>query len=269
MENSITPTERPRVSACIITLNEADRITDCINSVQWCDEVLVVDSHSADRTREIAARLGARVIERDWPGHVAQKEFAIRAAEHDWVFCIDADERVSPELQREILVLRDAGFPGAVGWKMPRMSCYLGRWIRHGTWYPDLSLRLFDRRHGKWGGQDPHDRVELDGSPKRLRRALLHHPYRNFAEHLQTIDNYTTIMARGLYDRGRRATMRDIVLRPGVRFVRFYFLKMGFLEGWRGLLLAYLAAHYVRMKYAKLLVLQRQLPADHAANSPS
>ncbi len=252
-----TPVDRPRVSACIITLNEADRIADCVRSVQWCDEIVVVDSHSSDRTREVAAEMGARVIERDWPGHVKQKEFAIRAAAHDWVFCIDADERVSPELEREIAALRDAGFPGAAGWKMPRMSCYLGRWIRHGTWYPDLNLRLFDRRRGHWGGHDPHDRVELDGPVGRLQHRLLHIPYRNLAEHLRTIDTYTTIMAEGLYERGRKATLVDVVFRPAVRFVRFYVLKAGFLEGWRGLVLAYLAAHYVRLKYTKLLVLQR------------
>ena len=248
------------MSACIIAFNEEDRIADCIRSLAWCDEVLVVDSHSTDRTREVAADCGARVIERDWPGHVAQKEFTIRAAQHDWVLCIDADERVSPALRAEILALRDAGFPGAAGWKMPRMSCYLGRWIRHGTWYPDLCLRLFDRRRGRWGGHDPHDRVELDSPPRRLAGDLLHYPYRSFAEHLRTIDNYTTIMARGLRERGRRARTSDLVLRPAVRFFRFYALKGGFLEGWRGLLLAYLAAYYVRLKYAKLLVMEREEP---------
>jgi len=258
-------TGRARVSACIITLDEADRIAECIRSVDWCDEVVVVDSHSRDATREIAAGSGARVIERDWPGHVKQKEFAIRAATHDWVMCIDADERVSPELRQEILALAGQGFPEHAGWRMPRMSRYLGRWIRHGTWYPDLQLRLFDRRRGRWGGHDPHDRVEIDGSAGRFRHPLLHDPYRSFAEHLGTIDRYTTIMADGLHRRGRRARLDDLILRPWVRFFRFYVLKAGFLEGWRGLLLAVLAAHYVRLKYAKLLVLERAAaPRDGA-----
>jgi glycosyltransferase involved in cell wall biosynthesis len=250
-------TATARVSACIITLDEADRIADCVRSVEWCDEVVLVDSRSTDATREIAAGLGARVIERDWPGHVKQKEFAIRAAENDWVMCIDADERVSPGLRDEILALRGRGFPDHAGWRMPRQSRYLGRWIRHGTWYPDLQLRLFDRRRGRWGGRDPHDRVELDGPAGRLSHDLLHDPYRSFAEHLRTIDRYTTIMAEGLYERGRRAGPGDLLLRPCVRFFRFYVLKAGFLEGWRGLLLACMAAHYVRLKYAKLLVLER------------
>ncbi|MEE8466960.1 MAG: glycosyltransferase family 2 protein, partial [Planctomycetota bacterium] len=162
------------LSACIITLDEEDRIQDCIASLDFCDEVLVVDSHSSDGTRALAESLGARVIERDWPGHVAQKEFTVRQAQHDWVLCVDADERVSPALAEELVALKAAGFPARAGWRMPRCSRYLGRWIRHGTWYPDLQLRLFDRRRGYWGGEDPHDRVELDGSVGRLTGDLLH-----------------------------------------------------------------------------------------------
>jgi len=245
------------LSACIITLDEDDRIEDCIASLDFCDEVLVVDSHSSDGTRALAESLGARVIERDWPGHVDQKEFTIRQARHEWVFCIDADERVSPALREELVALKRAGFPDRAGWRMPRCSRYLGRWIRHGTWYPDLQLRLFDRRRGHWGGENPHDRVELEGSVGRLRGELLHEPYRSLSEHLQTIDTYTTTMAEGLVRRGKRAGVWNLVVNPAVRFFRFYFLKLGFLEGWRGFLLACLAAHYVRLKYAKVLILQR------------
>jgi glycosyltransferase involved in cell wall biosynthesis len=245
------------LSACIIAMDEEDRIGDCLASLAFCDEIVVVDSHSTDRTREVAASFGARVIERDWPGHVAQKEFAIRAAQHDWVLCLDADERLSPELAGEITALRDAGFPDKAGWRFPRLSRYLGAWVRRGTWYPDRQLRLFDRRRGRWGGHNPHDRVELDGPLGTLKGDLLHDPYRDLAEHLETIDRYTTTMAQGMRDRGRRASLLDLVLRPPVRFLRFYVLKGGFLLGWRGIVLAYLAAHYVRLKYAKLLVLER------------
>jgi glycosyltransferase involved in cell wall biosynthesis len=238
-------------------MDEEDRLADCLDSLDFCDEIVVVDSHSKDGTRELAARRGARVIERDWPGHVAQKEFAVRAAAHDWVLCVDADERISRELRAEILALRDAGFPGRAGWRFPRLSSYLGRWMRHGGWYPDRQLRLFDRRRGRWGGHDPHDRVQLDGAPGTLRGQLLHHPYRSLAEHLRTIDKYTTIMAEGLYKRGKRAHVGHLVVGPCVRFVRSYFIDLGLLEGWRGLLQAFLSAHYGRMKYAKLLVLQQ------------
>ncbi len=245
------------LSACIIAMDEEDRIGDCLASLAFCDEIVVVDSHSTDRTREVAGSFGARVIERDWPGHVAQKEFAIRAAQHDWVLCLDADERLSPELAGEITALRAAGFPDKAGWRFPRLSRYLGAWVRRGTWYPDHQLRLFDRRRGRWGGHNPHDRVELDGPLGTLKGDLLHDPYRDLAEHLETIDRYTTTMAQGMRDRGQRASFLDLVLRPPVRFLRFYVLKGGFLLGWRGIVLAYLAAHYVRLKYAKLLVLER------------
>lgn len=251
-------TPRPLLSACIVARDEEDRLGDCLSSVRWCDEILVIDSHSADRTREIAAAAGARVIERDWPGHVAQKDFAIREARNDWVFCIDADERVSPELEKEIVALRDAGFPDAAGFSVPRVSKYLGRWIRHGTWYPDIKLRLFDRRRGRWAGRDPHDRVEVDGPIVRLRGELLHLPYRSLEEHLITIDRYTTIMARELHAEGRRARLSDLVLRPPARFFIYYVLRSGWLDGWRGLLMASLAAHYVRIKYAKLWILDRE-----------
>ena len=250
----------PGLSACIIAMDEEDRIGDCLASLAFCDELLVVDSHSSDGTREVAASYGARVIERDWPGHVAQKEYTIRAAAHDWVLCVDADERIDDVLRDEILALREAGFTGHAGWRFPRLSNYLGTWVRYGTWYPDLQLRLFDRRRGRWGGHDPHDKVELDGSVGRLKGQLLHYPYRSFREHLGTIERYTTTMAEGLLARGKRAGAFDLVFRPAVRFLRFYVLKRGFLLGWKGLLLAFLAAHYVRLKYAKLLVLQSEHP---------
>jgi glycosyltransferase involved in cell wall biosynthesis len=248
----------PGLSACVIAKNEADRIEACLESLAFCDEILVVDAHSSDATRELAAARGARVIERDWPGHVAQKEFAIRAAHHDFVLCIDADERVSPELAAEIRSLREAGFPGPAGWRLPRLSSYLGGWIRHGTWYPDPQLRLFDRRRGRWSGRDPHDRVALDGDAGALRGHLLHHPYRDLEDHLATIDRYTTTLADGLAREGRRARLVDLALRPPWRFVRSYLLQGGFLDGWRGLLLASLAAHYVRLKWAKLWLRDRR-----------
>ncbi len=248
----------PGLSACIIAFNEEDRIGDCIASLDFCDEVVVVDSRSADRTREVAANLGARVIERDWPGHVAQKEFTIRQASHDWVLCVDADERISDPLRAEILSLRDTGFGERPGYRMPRCSRYLNRYLRHGSWYPDRQLRLFDRRRGRWGGHDPHDKVELEGDAGELRGDLLHHPYRSFAEHLATIDNYTTVMARSLEKRGKRAGLRHILFNPAWRFFRVYVIKHGFLDGWRGLVMAYLEAYYTRLKYIKRYIAQRE-----------
>jgi glycosyltransferase involved in cell wall biosynthesis len=258
--------DRARLSACIVAMDEEDRLGECLDSVAFCDEIVVVDSHSRDRTREIAAAKGAKVIERDWPGHVAQKEFAVRAASNDWVLCVDADERISPELRGEVEALRAGGFPGNAGWRMRRLSSFLGRWMRHGAWVPDWQLRLFDRRRGHWGGVDPHDRVETQGPVGSFRARLLHHPYRDLPEHLRTIDRYTSIMAEGLLARGARAHAHDLVLRPAARFVRAYVLKLGFLEGWRGFLQACLAAHYGQLKYAKLLALQR---GDETRSNPT
>jgi glycosyltransferase involved in cell wall biosynthesis len=254
---STRPSQRTPVSACIITRDEEDRLGECLDSLDWCDEILVVDSHSVDGTRDLAAARGARVIERDWPGHVAQKEFAVRTAAHEWVLCVDADERVAPELREAIERARSGGFAGAAGYEVSRVSRYLGRWIRHGTWYPDWKLRLFDRRRGAWGGRDPHDRVSVEGVVRRLGGELRHEPYRSFEDHLRTIDRYTTITADQMQREGRRARWIDVVARPPARFLVFYVLRRGFLDGWRGLLLAYLAAHYVRLKYAKLWVATR------------
>lgn len=262
--------ERTPISACVITRDEGDRIAACLGSLAWCDEIVVVDSHSSDDTRERAAACGARVIARDWPGFAAQKEFAVRAAAHDWVLVVDADERVSDALRAEIEGRRAGGLGAMAGWSVPRCSRYLGRWIRHGTWYPDRSVRLFDRRRGRFAAKatyDLHERVVLDGPTGHLRADLLHDPYRSLSDHLQTIDRYTTIMAEGLRARGRRARVSDLVVHPAWRFVQFYLLKAGFLDGWRGLLLAYLAAHYVRLRYAKLLALQRG--ADDAGGAPA
>jgi glycosyltransferase involved in cell wall biosynthesis len=245
------------VSACIVAMNEEDRLGACLDSLEWCDELIVVDSHSTDKTRELAAARGARVIERDWPGHIAQKEFAVRAARHDWVLCVDADERVSPQLRAAIEAARKGGFAATAGYEVSRVSSYFGRWIRHGTWYPDWKLRLFDRRRGGWGGRDPHDHAQVDGAVQRLAGDLFHEPYRNFDEHLRTIDRYTTTMAEQMRAEGRRARLVDVILRPPARFLVFFVWRRGFLDGWRGLLLAYLAAHYVRLKYAKLWVLAR------------
>jgi glycosyltransferase involved in cell wall biosynthesis len=245
------------ISACIITRDEEDRLGACLDALGWCDEVLVVDSHSEDGTRALAAARGARVIERDWPGHVAQKEFAIREARHDWVLCVDADEVVTPELRDAIAAVRATGFAGAAGFEVSRVSRYLGRWIRHGTWYPDWKLRLFDRRRGGWRGRNPHDHVAVDGPVRRLAGELCHDPYRSFDDHLRTIDSYTTIMAEEMRAEGRKVRFLDVITRPAARFFVFYVVRRGFLDGWRGLLLAYLAAHYVRLKYAKLWVATR------------
>ena len=247
---------RPPVSVCVIAMNEEDRLEACLRSADFADEWIVVDSHSTDRTREIATACGARVIERDWPGHVEQKNFALSLARNDWVLCLDADERLSPELRASILAALDAAQP-ADGYEMNRRSWYLGRWIRHGGWYPDRKLRLFRRSKGRWGGTNPHDHVELDGRCARLPGDLLHYSYRCLSDHLRTIDSFTTIASREKHGRGEHAGFVSITLRPTWKFVRMYFVKGGFLDGVPGFFAAVSSAYYVFLKYAKLWELER------------
>lgn len=248
---------QPKITACIVAMNEEPRIGACIRSVAWCDEVLVVDSHSTDRTREVAAELGARVIERDWPGNCAQKQFATDAARNDWILNVDADEEVTDELRDAIRARFADGEPTAPAFEVARLSNWLGAWIRHG-WYPEWIVRLFDRRRGRWEGLDPHGHVAFEGRAQRLSGDLLHWPYEDLDEHLDTIRRYTRTMADGLVRRGRRARVHDLVLRPPFRFFRYYVLKSGWRDGWRGFVIAGLSAWYVYLKYARLFVRQRR-----------
>jgi glycosyltransferase involved in cell wall biosynthesis len=248
------------LAACIITFNEADRIEACLRSVAFCDEIVVVDSHSSDATRELAAAFGARVIERDWPGYRSQKQFAVDAARYDWVLCLDADERVSPQLRAEIGALRTAGFAAADGWSVPRISDYFGRFLRHGNAYPDRLIRLFDRRRGSWCGYEIHENTRVAGRVGRLRGHLEHYPYRSLGDHQQRMQRYADLMAQALYAQGRRCGLTRVLLNPQWRFVRGYLLRLGFLDGWRGLVFALIESAYVRSKYLGLYIRSRGLP---------
>jgi glycosyltransferase involved in cell wall biosynthesis len=244
--------ERLALSACIITSNEADRIEDCLRSVSFCDEIIVVDSHSTDDTRERASALGARVIERDWPGYRSQKQFAVDSARHDWVLCLDADERVSAPLRREIEALREAGFPHNAGWLLPRITAYFGRFLRHGNAYPDRLIRLFDRRRGEWSGREVHENTRVHGPVGRLQGHLEHYSYRSLSDQLERMQRYATLMARTLHAEGQRCGLATVLINPQWRFIRGYFLRLGFLDGWRGLVFALVEASYVRRKYLYL-----------------
>ncbi len=244
------------VSVCIIAFDEEDNIGACIDSaLPIADEVIVIDSHSTDRTRELATERGARVIERDWPGHIDQKNFAIEAATNDWVLCLDADERVSPELVASIRqALADDGRAArgeAAGFVVARRTFYLGRFIDHAGWYPDRKLRLFRRSLGRWGGVNPHDRVEVDGATERLRGDLHHYSYKDIGDHLKTIDFFSDISAREKVARGQRALGLMMLLAPPLKFAKMYVLKRGFLDGWPGFVVSSLGAYYEFLKYAR------------------
>src|SRR6266849_4869374 len=205
-----------QITATIITLNEAENIRAACESVAWADEILVVDSESTDATREIAAHCGARVIVNPWPGFAAQKQFAVEAAKHDWVFSLDADERVSPELQASIEALRDSDESSlADGYRVPRRAFYLGRWIRGGGWYPDYQLRLFNRRRGRWGERVIHESVAMDqgAQVETLGGDLLHYSMRDTNHHQQMIEErYAPLGARQMFRDGKRTSTWRIAL---------------------------------------------------------
>jgi glycosyltransferase involved in cell wall biosynthesis len=248
---------RPGISACVITLNEADRIEACLASLAFCDEIVVVDSGSTDATVAIAAARGARVLTRAFDGYRRQKDFAVRAATCDWVLCIDADERVTDALRGSIEQARAAGLPAA-GFHFARATEYFGAFLRHGNAYPDRVMRLFDRRRGGFRGErEIHEHASVDGDVRTLSGDLEHRAYRSLSDQVARLDRYARLMAEHLHARGRRAHVYNIVLNPFWRFVRGYILRAGFLDGWRGLVYAYVEADYVRQKFIKLWLLDR------------
>lgn len=241
------------VSATIITLNEAAHIEACLASLAWADERIVVDSGSTDDTVALAEAAGARVIRREWPGFAVQKNFAAAEARHDWILSLDADERVTPALADEIRALLSGPEPPAArGYRIPRMTYHLGRWIKTTDWYPDPQLRLYDRRHGRWKSTRVHESVSLDGEPGRLTHHLEHYAYRDIAHHLQTMDRYTTLAAEEMWDMGRRTSAVDLVVHPFAAFLRNYVLKGGIADGVPGLVISTMNAYYVLLKMAKL-----------------
>ena len=239
-----------KISATIITLNEEHNIARAIESLRCCDEIVVVDSGSNDRTIEIAAGLGARVVESSWRGYAGQKNLASQEAAHDWILSIDADESLSEALEGEIWHLKKSG-PKHDAYTMPRLAQYLGRWILHSGWYPDRKVRLFDRRKAKWVGDYVHESVEVMGSVGHFEFNLLHFTCDSLSEHLKTMDRYTTLAAEQLVEQGTRIGWGKLLADPPWTFFKTFFLQRGFLDGTEGLAIAYMAALYNFVKYEK------------------
>ena len=241
-----------KISATVITFNEERNLRAALESLSWADEIVVVDSNSTDGTVEIAREFTREVHVRQWPGYSAQKTFAASVAHNDWVFNLDADERVSEKLAAELIALKENGEPSVAGYEMPRAAWYLGRWIKHAGWYPDFKLRLYDRRRGRWRGDYVHESVEVEGRVERLAGEILHYTVENASEHHLRMDKYTTLAAREMHARGKRATAASILFSPVAAFIRSYFLKLGFLDRVPGLAISVFAAHYAFLKQLKL-----------------
>jgi glycosyltransferase involved in cell wall biosynthesis len=253
----MTPHNRQLLSAVLITKNAAGQLADCLASLAFCDEILVVDSGSEDGTAELAGRCGARVICTEWRGFGAQKQFAVEQAGHDWVLCIDADERVSDTLRESILAALRTPVPGA--FRFARCNRFMGRYLRHGEGYPDWSLRLFDRRAARWSDDPVHERVMANGDIGALEGDLLHESAESLEAYLAKQNRYSSLAADEALANGERATALHLVLSPLLRFVKFYLFRLGFLDGLPGLvhILAGCAASFA--KYAKMLAFQRKV----------
>lgn len=239
-----------KLSATLVTLNEERNIARALESLRCADEILVVDSGSTDRTREIAARLGARVIEEPWRGYAAQKNFAAQAAAHDWILSLDADEALNEELEGELLALKHSD-PPFKAYSMPRLAQYCGRWIKHSGWYPDRKIRLYHRAFADWKGSYVHESVVSQQPAGQLNGHLLHFTCASLAEHVRTVDRYTTLAARELAERGVDIPLRRLTLDPAWTIFRTYILRRGFLDGPQGIAIAWMAGFYTFLKYAK------------------
>ena len=249
------PVSRQPLSVAIITLNAATQLDACLQSARFGDEIVVVDSGSSDGTQALAQRHGARVVHQDWLGFGPQKQFAVETASHEWVLCLDADERVTPELQAAIEnALKD---PSTAAFRFARCNRFLGRYLRHGEGYPDWSLRLFDRRQARWSDDAVHEKVITQGRIGELPGDLLHDSAESLASYLTKQNRYTTLAADMAFATGKRASLGRIAFSPLLRFIKFYFIRQGFRDGLPGLIHIVIGCCNSFMKYSKIFERQK------------
>lgn len=252
---------REKISAVLIALNEERNIGAALESLTWADEVLVVDGGSSDATRQQCENKGVRVVERRFTSYAEQKNFALDQASHDWIFSLDADERASSSLTSEIQTLAQAGFRVS-GYRIPRLTYYMGRFIRSTAWYPDHQLRLFDRRRGRWQGLYVHESVKVTGPVEKLRGEILHYSYENLSDHVERMNRYAGLAALQMREAGRVARLWPIVAYPPFVFLKNYVVKRGYRDGSAGFVISLMNAFYVFLKYAKFWEQERSQPLD-------
>jgi glycosyltransferase involved in cell wall biosynthesis len=247
-----------KISAVIITYNEERNIERCLKSVEGiADEIVVVDSYSTDETEQLCLAAGARFLKHTFEGHIQQKSWAAGQASYDFILSLDADEALSETLKKSISDVKNNWH--ADGYTFSRLNNYMGRWIKHCGWYPDVKLRLWDRRKGDWGGNNPHDKVIMkEGSSiKRIKGDLLHYSYYSMKQHLDQINKFTEIAAMEGFDKGKKSSFFMAVIKGTWKFNRDYFFKLGFLDGYYGFLVCYLSAYTVFIKYIKMNELKK------------
>ena len=242
-----------QISAVLITRNEEDCIEDALRSLEGvADEIVVVDSHSTDRTVRIARKYTDRVVERTWTNYADQKNYANAQARHLWILSLDADEKLSPELRAEIIALKGGPPPDCPGFSMPRRVFYLGRWIRHSGWYPDRRIRLFRRDAARWEGAFVHESLVLDGDARPLSGDILHFTYRHISDHVERINAFSELGAQKLYAARKKARWAQLAFLPPARFLKSYIVRLGFLDGFAGLVVSVLNGYAIFLRYAKL-----------------
>ena len=239
----------------LITRNAANVLDPCLESLAFADDIVIIDSGSSDRTAEIARERGARMVQKEWLGFGRQKQFAVEQAKHDWVLCVDSDERVSPELRASIEAALAA--PQTPVYRMARRNRFLGRWLAHGEGYPDWSPRLFNRMNARWSDDLVHEKVLYAVTPGTLAGDLMHDSSDDISTYLERQNRYTTLAARQAFERGRSATLLHLVFSPVVRFFKFYVFRLGFLDGMAGLIHISIGCMNSYVKYAKLMELRR------------
>lgn len=238
------------IGIAIITKNEVDRIERLLKSVEFANEILVVDSGSTDGTQDFCRKMGARVVFNEWPGFGPQKQFAMDLVHSDWILNLDADEEVSEELAKEMIEAVRNADPQIHGFSIPRLSRYLGRWIRHGGWYPDYKIRLVRRGRGKWSEDALHEKLNVNGKVTRLSKPILHHVYRGISDHVKTINRFSDVYARSRTSAGSGFVLAGVG-HAFVKFLECYVWKFGILDGVPGLIIAMNSSWYVFLKHAK------------------
>jgi len=246
----------PKISIVIITLNEEKNIRDCLESVRWADEIIVVDAMSTDKTVEIAREYANKIYERVWEGYSSTRNFGLSQTRGEWVLFLDADERISEILALEIQQVVKENNTVFRGYHMPRQSYYLGRWIRFGEWNPDLKLRLGRRDNVIWVGKI-HERILINGRHSFLKHSILHYPYRDIGHHYEKFKRYSSLFAEEALEKGQRSSLSKIILKPSLRFFRGYFIRQGFRDGFPGFVIAAMQAYENFLRYTKLWKLEK------------
>lgn len=246
------PAKREKISACVIVFNEEKKVRRCLESLKWCDEIIVADSFSTDRTVDIALEYTPNVFQHVWLGYVGQRNMIRERASNSWILYLDSDEEVSPALRDEILAEFAKDDQRILGYEFPRLVYFLGRWIRHGEWYPDVKLRLFHKDYGRTEGEEPHDRVVVNGQVKRLKSPIYHYTYDDLRDQNETLNRFSSITAQQKFVKDQNFRWIDLFFRPVLRFIKGYFIKRGFMDGLPGFIIAVTNSYGAFLKYAKL-----------------